>query len=238
MQTEFTQKMKGLCDKVTNDIVEIFKDEAIEAHIFGSIARGANDALSDVDIWVTFEDSDIQKILENRFTNYAKVGQIVLWHEMQNNFPLDGVQSAVIYKIDGELIRVDYYLCPFSSSRVLPDAKILLEKKHVSVGDIIPETKRNPRDLSDRITFFICMCFNGIKKVVRGDESFIPFLTNEFQKSEKDIPALTSAPKESNFQTIRKSMEILETVSNTEQKKAIFEIRSFLDRVESQLLVG
>lgn len=235
MQTKFTQKMKGLCDKVTNDIVGIFRDAAIEAHIFGSLARGTNDALSDIDIWFTFKDSDIQKVLADRFINYTKVGEIVLCHEMQNNFPLNGVQTAVIYKIDGELIRVDYYLCPLASSRVLPDAKVLLEKKSVPVGDIIPETKRASRDLSDRITFFLCMCFNGIKKVVRGDESFVPFLVSEFQKSEKDIPALAAIPKESNFETIRKSMEILETVSNDGQKKAISEIRSFLDRVEFYL---
>jgi predicted nucleotidyltransferase len=233
MNREFEQKMKGLCEKTMNDIVDTFKDEAIEAHTFGSMARGTNDALSDIDIWLTFEDSDIQRVLKERFVQYAKIGEIVLWHEMQNNFPLDGVQTAIIYKIDGELIRVDYYLCPFSSSRVLPDSKILLERKTVPVGDIIPDTKRTLRDLSDRVTFFICICFNGIKKMVRKDESFIPFLTREFQKYDKDFPTLANVFKESILDTIRKSLETLDTISNPAQRVAILEIGQFLTKVNS-----
>ncbi len=233
MDKEFTEMMKGLYEKTTDDIVDLFKDTAIEAHTFGSMARGTHDALSDINIWFTFEDEKMAQVLENRFDTYAKVGEIVLWHEMQNNFPLDGVQTAIIYKIEGELIRVDYYFCPFTNSRILPDSKIIFEKKTVPVGAIIPETKRTPRDLSDRITFFLCMCFNGIKKVVRRDESFIPFLTIEFQKSEKDIPALATVPKESHFNTIRAALDVLDMVSNQEQKNAIHEISAFLTKVES-----
>lgn len=235
MNTEFTQKMKGICAKTINNIVDFFKDEAIEAHIFGSTARGTNDALSDVDIWITFEDDKIQKVIENRMSAYAKFGEIILLHELQNNFPLNGIQTAIIYKIDGELIRVDFYLCPFSSSRVLPDSKILLEKKKIRFGSIIPETKRTPRDISDRITFFICMCFNGIKKVAREDKTFVDFLVNEFKKYEKKIPELSTVPKEASFDMIKKSLVILNNVSNIEQKAAIVEINKFITKIESLL---
>lgn len=233
MNTEFTQKMKGICERTTYNIVEFFKDEAIEAHVFGSIARGTNDALSDIDIWITFEDDEIQKAIEDRTSSYAKFGEIILLHELQNNFPLNGIQTAIIYKIDDELIRVDYYLCPFSSSRVLPDSKILFEKKTIEVGNIIPETKITPRDISDRITFFISMCFNGIKKVVRKDVAFIELLLNEFKKYEKEIPELSTIRKECSFDMIKKSLAILDTISNPEQKLAINEISRFLIKVES-----
>lgn len=131
------------------------------------------------------------------------------------------------------LVRVDIYLCPRSSARVLPGSKILFQRENVPEGDIIPETKRTPRDLSDRITFFICMCFNGIKKVVRKDESFIPFLTSEFQKYEQQIPELATVPKESSFETIKKALAVFSTVSNPEQKAAIEEVETFLAKVES-----
>lgn len=234
MNKEFTQKMQGICEKTITEIVSFFKDEeAVEAHVFGSMAKGTNDALSDIDIWITFEDEKMAKVLESRMTSYAKFGEIVLLHEMQNNFPLNGIQTAIIYKIDGELVRVDFYLCPFLSSSVLPDSKILFEKKKVEICNIIPETKRTPRDLSDRITFFICMCFNGIKKVVRGDETFAEFLTSEFKKYEKEIPELAAIPKELSFDMIRKSLSILNTVSDPQQKVAIIEINNFLTKVES-----
>jgi predicted nucleotidyltransferase len=233
MNPEFTQKMKSICEKTVEEIVSFFKDEALEAHVFGSIAKGTNDALSDIDIWITFEDEKMAEVLANRMASYAKFGEIILLHEMQNNFPLNGIQTAIIYKIDGELIRVDFYLCPLSSSRILPDSKILFEKTKIEIGNIIPETKRTPRDISDRITFFICMCFNGIKKVVRGDESFAEFLASEFKKYEKEIPELSTVPKESSFNMIRKALAILDIVSNKEQKTAIVEINNYLTKVES-----
>lgn len=235
MNTEFTQKMKGLCDKTIVEIVDLFKDTAIEAHVFGSIAKGTNDALSDIDIWITFKDEEIEQVLENRMTSYAKFGEIILLHEMQNNFPLNGIQTAVLYKIEEELIRVDFYLCPLSSSRILPDSKVLFEKQKIQVGSIIPETKRTPRDISDRITFFIFMCFNGIKKVVRGDAAFTDFLISEFKKYEKDIPELMTVPRESTFEMIKKSLDVLNKVSNKEQKNAIFEVRFFMKKIEHSL---
>jgi len=233
MRDAFTQKMKDICEKTVSNITNFFKDEAIEAHIFGSMAKGTNDALSDIDIWITFDDGKIQQVIESRMASYSKFGEIVLLHEMQNNFPLDGIQTAIIYKIEGELIRVDFYLCPFSSSRVLPDAKILFEKRSVEVGNIIPETKRTPRDFSDRVTFFICMCFNGIKKVIRKDAAFIDFLTSEFQKYQKEIPELSNISKEPTFEMLRQALTILTTVSNDQQNNAISEIKSFLNKVES-----
>lgn len=225
--------MMSMCEKTINDISLYFENIAIEAHVFGSMAHGTNDALSDIDIWITFEDKEIKKAIENRMIAYAQFGEIILLHEMQHNFPLNGIQTAIIYKIDGELVRVDYYLCPFSSSRVLPGSKILFEKKKVEIGETIPETKRTPRDISDRITFLICMCFSGIKKVIRKDETFMEFLISEFQKSEKEIPELLKIPRELSFDTLKESLAVLDTVSNQEQKKAKTEIDLFLMKVES-----
>jgi len=138
----FTQKMKGISERTVYSITEFFKDEALEIHTFGSTARGTNDALSDIDIWVTFEDDKIQKAIEDRMAAYSKFGEIVLSHELQNNFPLDGIQTAIIYKIEGELVRVDFYLCPFSSARVFPGSKTLFEKRKVETGDMIPRPKK------------------------------------------------------------------------------------------------
>ncbi len=225
--------MKSICERTTNDIAAFFKDDAVEAHIFGSTARGTNDALSDIDVWITFEDEKIREVIENRMISYIKFGHIVLLHEMQNNFPLNGIQTAIIYKIENELVRIDFYLCPFSSSRILPDSKVLFENKRVETGNIIPETKRTPRDISDRITFLISMCFNGIKKIVRGDADFTDFLISEFHKDRKEIPELASVPNEPTFDMLRKALSVLNTVSNSEQKAAISEINEFLARVEN-----
>ena len=237
MKNDFSQKMLEIQSSMVSRISDFFKNnDAAEAHVFGSIASGTNDALSDIDIWITFEDEKVEKVIEERMVYYSKFGEILLIHEMQNNFPLNGIQSALIYKIEDELLRVDFYICPLSSSRVLPGSKILFENKKIEVGSIIPETKRTPRDISDRITFFICMCFNGIKKVVRGDSTFSDFLVSEFNKYEKEIPELSTIPNESTFDMLKKSLNILNAHSNSEQKLAISEIDKFLTKVEQLYL--
>ncbi len=232
MKQEFIQKMKTIREELLKNISDHFNDTAIEAHIFGSLAQGTDDALSDIDIWITFEDTDIEKAIKNRKEAYSKFGSIILLHEGQNNFPLNGIQSSVIYEIDNELITVDYYLCPFSSSRVIQGSKILFEKKPIQIGEIIPETKRTTRDISDRVTFLIGMCFIAIKKTVRGNKEFIDFLVVEFKKNEKDFPSFSTIPKEYNFETMRKMLITLNKVSNDEQGFAIEKIKLFLSRVE------
>ena len=57
-------------------------------------------------------------------------------------------------------------------------------------------------------------------------------MTTEFQKYEKEIPQLASVPKVSSLDTIRRSLEILNYVSNEGQKRAITEIEQFLTKIE------
>jgi hypothetical protein len=76
------------------------------------------------------------------------------------------------------------------------------------------------------------MVFNGIKKVVRKDKAFIDFIISEIEKYEKEIPELSGVPRESSFEMLRQLLAALETISNSEQKKAIAEIGQFLTKVE------
>lgn len=230
----FAEKMKGIQDRLVGEMSAHFEPYATEAHIMGSVARGEHDAFSDIDIWVTYEDSMIQEAIENRMGTYKKFGEIVLLHEMQNNYPLNGIQTAIVYKIDVELFRVDFYLCPLSSSTKKPGSKVLFEKKEVPVGEIIPETKRAQRDASDRVTFLICMCFNSIKKIARGNTRFMDFLSREFKKLEEfnDVKGLPELPVEGSFDSIRSALSVLEGISNDEQKRSIDVILEFMGRVE------
>ncbi len=232
MNPEFTKRMRKIQARLVEDISRSFSAKAVEAHVFGSIAKGTNDSLSDVDIWITFKDEEIEDVLKNRFSTYSLVGEVVLSHELQNNFPLGGIQTAIIYKVEGDLVRVDYYLCPLSTSRIFPDSMILFKKADVPIGNIIPETKRTARGKEDRITFFISMCFVAIKKIARGEQAFIDFLLEEFKKYQTDFPKLVM-PRDLNFVIIKKTLKILEEYSDETQKKAIYEINRFMTKVDS-----
>lgn len=224
--------MRRLREGLIERALAAFAPAAVEAHLFGSVARGEDDALSDVDIWFTFEDGNIEKAVAGRMEAYARLGEIILLHEMQNNFPLGGIQTAIIYKIEGELVRVDFYLCPLSSARVLPGSKVLFAEREVPVGEIVPETKRTPRDLSDRITFFISMCFNGVKKAARGDVGFAAFLAGEFAKHQGELPALAAVRMDASFGALRSALAELELVSDATQRRAVGEVRAFAAKIE------
>lgn len=238
MNQNYTEKMKGIQAGLVESISDYYgKEGAVECHVFGSIAEDRNDVLSDVDIWITFKDNKIQEVLENRMNVYAKFGEIILLHEMQNNFPLDGVQTAILYKINSEIVRVDYYLCPKSSSRILPNSKIIFDQVGIQEGDIIPETKSAPRDFSDSVTFLISMCFNTIKNIIRNKPEGIDFLLNEFKKKYEDkLDKDYKIASNNDFETIYLVLDALVDNSNGVQIKAIEEIRVFMERVRGLVI--
>jgi len=231
----YTEKMKRIQTNLVSEISNYYKEnKAIECHIIGSLVEGKNDALSDVDIWITFTDEDIKNVITNRMKDYEQFGEIVLLHEMQNNYPLDGIQTAILYEIEDEIIRVDFYLCPESSSRILPNAKVLFDEVEVPEGNIIPETKRTPRDFSDGVTFLISMCFNTIKNVVRDKPERIDFILDEFNKKyEEKLGKEYNIPNKNSFSTIRTLLTALEENSNEAQKNAIGKIRLFMEKLEN-----
>lgn len=229
--------MKSLQSDLVESISKHYENSgAIECHVFGSIAENKNDALSDVDIWVTLDDENTSEAIDKRMEAYKKFGEIVLLHEMQNNYPLDGIQTAILYKISDEIVRVDIYLCPKTNSRVLPNSKILFDKVGIEEGAIIPETKRVPRDFSDGVTFVISMCFNTIKYLARDMPGRTEFLLDEFKmKYEDKINKNYEIKPEDSFKTIYLVLDALEENSDNHQINAIKEIRIFAKKIENYI---
>ncbi len=216
-------------DQKLSAIVDYFKDVALEAHLAGSLATGASDALSDIDIWFTFDDKEIVDVVGRRFDIYNKLGNVVMYHEAQQNFPLNGNYSLVIYETPAGLLQVDYCMSPLSSSRIPPDTKVLFEKTPVQRGEVVYDPKRIKREFSDKVSFVICMCFVGIKKIVRGDDKFMDFLVFEYQDIRaRMFTALPLVTNRNSFETIKEILGNLSTVSTTDQKKGIEHIKKFL----------
>lgn len=87
-------------ERILKSIILFFQDKAIEAHIFGSTARGNADAYSDIDIWFTFKDENTAKALAKRFEYYSLIGEIIHVCEPPQNSPINGVHSCVIYRTE------------------------------------------------------------------------------------------------------------------------------------------
>jgi predicted nucleotidyltransferase len=84
---EFYRQLNNEREEILKKVIDIFSDGAVEAHIFGSIARGNPDAFSDIDIWFTYKDEDFEKVKSERIDNYKKIGNLLQAVEPPQNAP-------------------------------------------------------------------------------------------------------------------------------------------------------
>lgn len=171
---------EALIDKLKT---EFFNAGAAAAHLLGSLANGKGDEFSDVDIWVTFDESVIEDIVSKRLEIFSEVGNILIFHETKKNGPVNGSYTLLIYEVEGVLIQVDVYISPLSTSRVAENTLVLFENKTIERGNLILDLEAvQENSLEERIDFLICMCFIGIKKVIRKDSDFMNWLLSEYNK--------------------------------------------------------
>jgi predicted nucleotidyltransferase len=231
LQSTLIREREGLLNK----IIDTFEPVAVEGHLFGSMTRGGADALSDIDIWLVFKDEDIDTALTKRFEYYAKVGEIVHIVEPPQNAPINGIQSAVLYKVDGNLFIVDYSLCPLSTAYIVEGNKKLFGKIDLPLGGagfnpqkvIVPE--------SYRIDFFISFIFNGIKKIIRKDiDGFEHIIKGyDYLSSRYGLKTTELVSKDLSFHTLSEIFKNTYLLSNDKQKNTLTEIESFMRNIEN-----
>lgn len=157
---------------------------AAALHVFGSVGQGTADALSDLDVWLTFPDEMIGTVVRDRMALHAAVGEVLLIHEMAPNRPPGGAYALVLYATDAGPLQVDWYLAPRASSRVEPAARAVFADVAVPVGEL-PTDPGADHDVSgsERIDWLACMLFVALKGIVRGGaDEFIEFLGEAYRE--------------------------------------------------------
>ncbi|MEQ1500458.1 MAG: nucleotidyltransferase domain-containing protein [Parcubacteria group bacterium] len=229
--------MKDNLISIRGDILEklqnVFKDKAIESHVFGSIARGDTDAYSDIDIWFTFNDDEFDEIYKNRFHYYSLVGELLHICEPPQNAPIGGVHSALFIKTNSNVISVvDVYLCPHSTSFITKEAKKLF-----GINLPLAEIGFNPQkvtvDKNYRIDFFIGFIFGTIKKLARVESAPLDAVFREYENLYKNynIAVEPLTVEEQNFNALEGIIENTMNIANEKQKEVLVEIRDFGRRV-------
>ncbi len=223
--------MKEIKSTITK-IQEAFKSIAIEAHIFGSVARGDADLYSDLDVWFTFKDKDIKNVIAKRLDYYSQIAEIIHIHEAPQNAPIGGIQSFVLYKIGNELLRADYSLCPQSSSFQTKDSKKLFGAE-LPVGELSLNPHKIAVDGNYRIDFVISFVFNSIKYLARKEQNPLQDLLREYDnlKDRYGIGVKPLLGRNESVETLRQIIQNLDEVSNKRQKLTLSEISKFTFRV-------
>lgn len=224
---------------LTSDRKEIFEktkkafiSKAIETHLFGSLARGEDDPYSDIDIWFTFKDEDIKKILSDRFKYYSQIGKIINICEPPQNAPIKGVHTSIIYKTKGGYVMVDFYLCPLLTSH-----KTLESKKIFGIDLPIREMEFNTKKVqiteSYRIDFLIIFIVVAVKNLIRHKENFLERLYDEYSYLE-DRYGLKTEPllsKQNNFESLKELINKVKKIADKKQQNALRIIKDFIEKV-------
>jgi hypothetical protein len=94
--------------------------------LWGSGGRGDDDALSDWDIFVAWDDAADVGGLDAEW--FRRFGEVLWWHEDPYNAPTEGRYVAAGYPAPYTLLPVDWYLQPASAAQIGTDTRILLER--------------------------------------------------------------------------------------------------------------
>ena len=166
-------------------------DRILAAWLAGSIARGEDDWLSDIDLYIVTTDESITEIVESRHEFAASTVKPVLSMDMMKNAPPGGAYLLVHYPGEYGPQHVDWFWQPESSANRPDDGLLFFDRAQLPVIDGStwassmhqtverPAIESNePIDLANHsIQFFWAMSLIVAKYIVREDRDTIEFMT-------------------------------------------------------------
>ena len=103
------------------------------AWLTGSVARGEDDALSDLDIYIVTADNAIDDFVDHRRIHAAQPGRPILLMDNLANAPVDGAYLLALYEGEAGPQHVDWFWQAESTAHRPDDAKILFDRAGLPV---------------------------------------------------------------------------------------------------------
>ena len=153
------------------------------AWLSGSVSRGDDDALSDLDLSVVVSDESIGELVDRRRTYAAQPAFPVLLMDNLANAPVDGAYLLAFYPGEAGPQHVDWFWQPESGAKIPDDERVLFNKTGLplmSGDDWRRQSNRPPgpplaadaplgEQLTQKITFFWAMSIIAAKYIARRD---------------------------------------------------------------------
>lgn len=113
--------------KTISELLE--RDPGVSAAwLFGSLGRGDEDALSDIDLWVIVDDDQIDNVVAQPRQYIYQVGSPVLFLEAKQNAPEGGAYLMVCYDAPIAPHIVDWYWQPQSLAFIPGQVRLLFNR--------------------------------------------------------------------------------------------------------------
>src|SRR3989344_8779070 len=112
--------------KLLENIINAFKSlHPVAIHQFGSSVNGFKDEFSDIDIWITFKDDEVENVVKKLNTIFKNISPIVVRHYSKSWSPVGGSANSVIHETKNGLFIVDYYISKYSETVIKKDSIVL-----------------------------------------------------------------------------------------------------------------
>jgi hypothetical protein len=191
-----TNERTDLLNRIT---AMLEQDERIcAAWLFGSLASGEDDALSDLDLWVVVEDAHLGPLICERDNYVARVDEPLLRLSVWGNAPPHGAYMLVHYPGLAGPQHVDWYWQPRAQAYIPDDMLVLFDRVGLPRNArALPIWNRNlyhpplrleklgesgrRRAITQNITYFWAMAPIVGKSIARGYDSTVAFLLESMQ---------------------------------------------------------
>src|SRR3989344_3195307 len=120
---EFKQKRiegrRQLLEKIVSTFVSL---SPVAIHQFGSGSKGFKDEFSDIDIWITIDDGQVDKVLVDLNNLFRQIAPVLVIHHSKSWSPVGGSANSIIHETEFGLFIVDYYISRLSETIIKEDA--------------------------------------------------------------------------------------------------------------------
>lgn len=139
------------------------------AWLAGSLGRGDEDDLSDIDLWVIVADTFISGVLSNPHGFVGRFEKPILLEAAPQNAPPGGAYVLALYARETGPLQVDWYWQQVSDARIPPDARLLFDRVGIRSADlpVPPVGAERAELLAAKVAFQWAMLSIAAKKVAR-----------------------------------------------------------------------
>lgn len=143
--------------------------------LFGSLGRGDDDELSDIDIVCAVHDDHLAALIAERHAFMGRAGELLLVQEAPQNAPPGGAYNMAVYAAETGSHTADFYWQPAGATRIPPQARLLFDRVGLPHADqpqkfdYQPVPKITPEEAANRaVQFFRVMVLIAAKYVARS----------------------------------------------------------------------
>ena len=205
------------------------------AWLTGSVSRGDDDGLSDLDLMIVVTDESACDFVRNRRKYASEPADAILMMDNLRNAPRGGAYLLALYAGEVGPQHVDWFWQPESRARIPDDEKVLFDRvglqrmpgaewhraQHRPTGPPLPDHSTRADVLTHKIAFFWAMSVITAKYIARRDSQTAARMAALIARTLCETARLAGLPRPDHVESI---VDTLQSETPPKQFNAIMEL--------------